>query len=453
MTINGPGKLNLLQQINFLLNPVEVLDLWYERYGDIFEVGAKNFPTAVYISNPKHIQEIFTVNPEIFESGKGNGIMKPVIGEQSLLLQDGIKHSRQRRLLTPPFHGERIQSYGQLIYDITKQIINQWKVSKPFSVRSSTQEISLKVILRTVFGVYEQERFQLLEQLLSYHLDSISSPINASLLFFRSLQKDLGSWSPWGQFLHRQQEIDKIIFNEIQQRRNEYNTSQTDILSLLIAVRDESGQSMTDVELRDELITLLIAGHEAVASTLAWMFYWIDSLTEVKEKLLKEINSLEGNLDVGKIIQLPYMNAFCLETLRIYPVAMFAFSRILKLPLTLIDHSFDAGTYIIPCIYLTHRREDIYPKPNQFKPERFLERQFSPYEYLPFGGGNRRCIGSVFALFEIKIVLATVLSSLEFIIVNRHSIHPERRGVNLAPSKKMQMLVTKIGNGCIKEKK
>lgn len=453
MRINGPAKLNLLQQINFLINPLEVLDSWFERYGDIFKVGAKNFPTAVYISNPKHIQEIFSANPEIFESGKGNGVMKPLVGEQSLLLQDGIKHSRQRRWLTPPFHGQRMQIYGQLMHDITKEVINQCKLNQPFSVRSFTQEISLKVILHTIFGLYEGERSQLLKQLLSHHLDSIGSPISSSLLLFRSLQKDLGAWSPWGRFLHRRQQIDQIIFNEIQQRRFSQDTFRTDILTLLMAVRDESGQPMTDVELKDELLTLLIAGHEAVASALAWMFYWIDNLTEVRNKLTEEINNLGEQLELDKIINLPYLNAFCQETLRIYPVAMFTFSRILRIPTTLMGYSFDAGTYIIPCIYLTHQREDIYPKPKQFKPERFLERQFSSYEYLPFGGGNRRCIGSAFALFEIKIVLATVLSSLQFTIVNRHSIHPERRGINLAPSKNMQMLVTKICTNCIKDKK
>jgi unspecific monooxygenase len=242
--------------------------------------------------------------------------------------------------------------------------------------------------------------------------------------------------------VRQQQQIDEILFAEIQQRREQPDPSRSDILTLLMSARDENGQPMTDAELRDELLTLLFAGHETTATALTWAFYWIHHLPEVRERLLQELDSLGEETDPNAIAHLPYLTAVCQETLRIYPVALITFSRIVKSPIQIAGYQFEPGTFLAPCVYLTHQREDIYPQPKRFKPERFLERQFSPYEYLPFGGGNHRCIGMAFASFEMKLVLATVLSRYEMAIAHNHTVRPVRRGVTLAPSSGKWLVAT-----------
>jgi cytochrome P450 len=432
---------------------LEFLETYAQRYGDPFKIGGGGgtLPMAVYFSHPEAIQQIFTADPELFTSGSGNRSLLPLVGYNSLLLLDGERHQRQRRLLTPPFHGERMRAYGKSICDITEQVISQWKIGEPFPVRSSMQEISLRVILSAVFGLHQGERFDQLRQLLSTMLDSIGSPLTSSFLFFRSLQKDVGSWSPWGHFLRQKQQIQELLYAEIESRR--YAESQhskhdlgEDILSLMISARDEAGQPMTNAELHDELLTLLFAGHETTASGLAWALYWINALPEVQDKLLKELNTLTLDSQPSEIAQLPYLTAVCQETLRIYPIAITTFARILKAPFEVMGYQFEPNTALIPVVYLTHRREEIYPEPRRFKPERFLEKQFSPYEYLPFGGGNRRCIGQAFALFEMKLVLATILSRFQLSLVDRRPIKPVRRGVTVAPPGNMQMVVTQSGH-------
>jgi cytochrome P450 len=261
------------------------------------------------------------------------------------------------------------------------------------------------------------------------------------MLFFPLLQQDLGRWSPWGRFLRQQQQIDDLIYAEIRERREQLDPSRTDILSLLMAARDQAGESMTDVELRDELMTLLTAGHETTASALTWALYWIHKLPEVREKLLQELDSLGDDPDPNTITRLPYLSAVCSETLRIYPVALITFPRRAKVLLEIMGYQFEPGTLVTGCIYLTHQREDIYPEAKRFRPERFLERQFSPYEYLPFGGGSRRCIGAAFAIFEMKLVLATILQEKQLALTNNRQAKPVRRGLTATPSDVRLMMI------------
>ncbi len=439
---DGPQTPAFLQLSQWIASPLELLETSAQRYGDTFTLRLGRIEPMVFLSSPQAIQEIFTAAPEQFEVGRGNDILRPLLGDQSLIMLDGNRHQRQRRLLIPPFHGDRMRAYGQLISHITEQVISQWKIDEPFSVRSSMQEISLRVILQAVFGLHEGQRCEQIKQLLCSLIDVTSSPLRSSLLFFRSLQRDLGAWSPWGRFLRQKQQIDQLIKAEIQERREQAGLSRTDILSLLMSARDENDQPMTDAELIDELMTLLFAGHETTASALTWALYWIHYQTEVHARLRSELDTVADNADLSEISRLPYLNAVCQETLRIYPVALITFPRIVKSPLQLMGYQFDPGTMLAGCIYLTHHREDLYPESQRFKPERFLERQFSQYEYLPFGGGNRRCIGMAFAQFEMKLVIATVLSRFEMAIAQRsrypnadkRPVRPVRRGVTLAPS-------------------
>lgn len=438
---DGPQTPPFLQLIQWIARPLEFLDTNARHYGDCFTMRLGGFPPIVCLSNPQAIQGIFTANSNQFDSGQGNGLLRPLLGDYSLILLDGEPHQRQRRLLMPPFHGDRMRAYGQLICNLTQQVTSQWRAGE-LPIRSSMQDISLQVILKAVFGLREGPRYEQLRQLLGSLLESITSPLSSSLLFYNWLQRDLGSWSPWGRFLRQKQQIDQLLYAEIQQHREQSDLTRTDILTLLMAARDEAGQPMTDVELHNELLTLLLAGHETTASALTWAMYWIHSLPEVHQKLLQELDGLDPNADPGTIARLPYLSAVCQETLRIYPVALITSLRIAKSPLRVMNHSFDAGTVLAPCIYLAHHREDLYPDPTRFRPERFLERQFSSYEYLPFGGSNRRCIGAAFALFEMKLVLATILSRFELGLTDQRPVRPVRRGVTLAPPRRFRMMLT-----------
>ncbi|MBD0266398.1 MAG: cytochrome P450, partial [Tolypothrix sp. Co-bin9] len=421
--------------------PIQTLESSRQQYGDIYYTEFNSFPPQLVISDPQAIQEIFTADSKLFESGAGNQIIQPLVGANSLILLDGDRHVQQRKLLMPPFHGERMRAYGQIIRDITEQVASQWTIEQPFVARSSMQDISLQVILRSVFGLKEGERYQQIKQVLIAMLNTFNSPLSATLLFFKSLQRDLGAWSPWGKFVRRKQLLDQLLYQEINERREQGKTDGEDILSLLMSARDEAGQPMSDVELRDELMTMLFAGHETTAIALAWALYWIHYIPEVREKLLQELNSIDiANADPMAIAQLPYLNAVCSETLRIYPVAFFCLPRILRTDMQFMGYDLPKGMYLSICIYLTHQRPDIYPEPKRFRPERFLERQFSPYEFLPFGGANRRCIGAAFAMFEMKLVLATILSRYSLELLDKVPLQPVRRGIVFAPPGGVHMM-------------
>ncbi|MCC5635807.1 cytochrome P450 [Nostoc sp. CHAB 5844] len=439
---DGPRVPYWLRLIKFIFRPVDYVEDFAKVYGDNFTIWRKGENQWVYFSHPQALEQIFTADASHFETGGGGGVLKYLLGDNSLILLDGDRHQRQRQLLTPPFHGERMRAYGQTIREITQQVSNEWVIRKPFNIRASMQEITLRVILRVVFGVDEGTRFQQLRQLLTSVLDLISSSQMSTALFFQFMQRDWGAWSPWEKFLSQMQQIDQLIYPLIQERRAESGQNRQDILSLLISARYDDGQPMSDVELRDELMTMLVAGHETTASALTWAFYWIDRLPQVREKLLQELSTLEVNPEPNNIARLPYLTAVCQETLRLYPIVMNGFVRVVKLPIEIMGYKLPKGTAVIPSIYLAHHREAVYPQPNLFKPERFLTRQFSPYEYLPFGGGNRRCIGLAFAQYEMKIALATILSQFQVSLVNKRPVRPVRRGLTLAAPAGMQMVAT-----------
>ncbi|MGL5081660.1 MAG: cytochrome P450 [Microcoleaceae cyanobacterium] len=431
---DGPKTANFLQQIQWIIDPLNYMHTCAERYGDVFAARVTGGYPLIFVSNPQMIQELLTRDTKDFEApGRMNQILKPLIGEQSLILLEGDRHRQQRKLLMPSFHGERMRNYGELICNITQQVTSQWQPNQPLVARDAMQEISLLVILQAVFGIYAGERYDQLKTLVASLLSVTNSPLSSSVLFFKSLQQDLGPWSPWGRFLRQRQKIDELLFAEIAERHQNWDESRTDILSLMIAARDEDGQPMSDGELRDELLTLLFAGHETTATSLAWSLYWVHQQPEVLATLLQELDSLEPNADPMAIFRLPYLTAVCQETLRIYPVGMLTFPRTAKRVTDLGDYRVTAGDTLVGCIYLTHRRPDLYPEPEQFRPERFLERKFSPYEYLPFGAGARQCIGMALAQYEMKLALATVLMNYELTLAEKRPVKAARRGVTLSP--------------------
>ena len=435
---NGPKTSRFVQLIQWISDPLTYMDKCAKQYGDIFTAQVTNGEPWVMIDHPQAVQEMFNSNA-FHAPGKVNRIFQPILGEQSMVMFSGEKHKRERQLLMPPFHGERMRNYGQLICDIATDVASKWSVDRPFVARSAMQEVTMRVILQAVFGLDDGPRLQALRPLLASFVDMTDSPLRSSMLFLKWLQQDWGSWSPWGRMKQRQRKIDDLIYAEIEERRLQPDANRTDILSLMMAARDENGQPMTDEELRGELMTLMFAGHETTATALAWAFYWIHHLPSVRQKLLQELDSLGENPDPMEIFRLPYLSAVCQETLRIYPVAMLTFAREVLTPVELMGHQLEPGTVVVGSIYLTHRREDLYPEPLQFKPERFLERQFSPYEYLPFGGGSRRCIGLALAQLEMKLVLATILRDFDLVLTEKKPVQPKRRGVTLGPAGGVRM--------------
>jgi unspecific monooxygenase len=428
------------QLMNWITDPLGFQDRYSRKYGDIFTMQISGVGTYVVIGNPQAIQEIFNQDSK-FDVGRANTLAEPLIGRNSMMLMDGERHRRERKLLMPPFHGERLQTYAQQICQITEQVASQWQVGQRFVARTCLQKISLEVILQIVFGLSEGERYQQLKPLLTDWLNMTDSPLRSSLLFLRFLQQDWGVWTPWGRMKWLQRQVHNLLQAEIEDRRIQGSSESVDVLSLMMAARDENGQAMTDEQLRDELLTILFAGHETTATTLTWAFYQIHQQPDVRKKLLQELDSLGENSPPLEIAQLSYLTAVCQETLRMYPILPVIFPRIAKSPVKIAGYEFDAQTTLMPSIYLVHYREDLYPNAQQFKPERFLGRQYSPYEYFPFGGGSRRCLGYSLAQLEMKLVLATILSKYELALAEDKPVKLQRRGFTLAPASGVRMVM------------
>ena len=441
------GLIRTFRLFNAIVRPLDFMERRRQLYGDFYQITFKNSPPTIMTCNPQAIEEIFTASPDKFDVGRGNRMLSFLVGDNSLLLLDGKTHKRRRKLLMPPFHGESLHRCSQQIVEITNKVGDRLELNKPFKVRHLTQEITMRVILSVVFGIDSGTRYDRLRELLTTLLDTFNNPLSTSLIFFPGLRKDWGKYSPWGRFLRVKQEIRDLIYAEIADRRKAIASSSSnhqyyDIFSLLLMAKDETGVGMSDGELHDELITLLFAGHETTASALAWLFYWIHHLPEVDRKVHQELDSLGKNADYQEIDSLLYLNATILETLRVYPIAASTFARLLKQPMSIMGHEFDSDTWFMISIYDLHHNEELYPNAKQFIPERFLTKNYSNYEYLPFGGGNRRCIGSALALLEMKLVTATLLSRFELALTSKRPMLPVRRGLTLAPPASFEMIAT-----------
>lgn len=407
-----------------------------KNYGDVFALKLQgNLPPMLFIHSPEAMQMVLSNDQKELEApGDLNSIFQYLLGKNSVISLSGKAHQRQRQLIMPPFHGERMRNYAQLIENITIKVFNQQPKNQSFHIRDITQDITLQVMMEAVFGIYEGERAEKLKHFLCAILEQGSTPWRVIFLYFPKLKETFGISEIWKRQMQKQQQADQLIYQEIKERRENFDPQRTDILNLLMSAQDENGQTMTDAELRDELMTLLVAGHETTATATSWAFYWIHKLPEVKEKLLAELDSLGENYDSNTVFKLPYLTAVCNEALRIYPVGMLTFPRRVKTPISLCGYQLEPGTIVMGSIYLAHHREDTYPEHEKFRPERFLEKQFSPYEFLPFGGGSRRCIGLAFAQMEMKLILAKVLKTWSMKLVNTQEIKPQRRGLVTGPS-------------------
>ncbi len=429
-----------LAAVQWLANPMKFLENEQKLYGDNFRTKIPGFAESIFLSHPQAVEAVFSADPSYFDASVSTQILQPLVGINSLIRLDGVPHERQRKLLMPSFHGARMQAYGHIIRDISNNVIREWIPGKTIAIRPYSQEISLQVMLNAIFGVNKQgERYEQLRRLLADLFDSFNSPVGSSMLYLKFLQRDLGPMSPWGRFQRRKQQIYNLLTAEIQERRTQ--PLGEDILSLMMSAHDEQGEPMTEAELQDELMTLMFGGNETAANTLAWALYVLHKFSDVRHKLLEELSTLPADAEPSTIMKLPYLDAVVSETLRMYPVVLFSFARKLKYPLEVMGCKLEPGTVVTPISYLTHLREDLFPEPRRFRPERFLERQFSFGEYYPFGGSNRRCIGAAFALFEIKMVLATILPQVQLSLAEKRPVQPMQRGITITPSGGIRMKV------------
>ena len=431
----------LQQKFKWVAKPHEYMDRASQQAPDIFCGEITGNEGYIFVNHPEAMRQIVTSDrSKYFAGGKENAIVEPLVGKNSLLLIEGDRHRKRRKLLLPPFHGERMQAYSQLICDLTDKIMGKLQPGESFVARHITQDISLQVILEAVYGLHNSKGSQELKQRMTRLANIFESVVTSAHLFFPWLQQDWGGWSPWGNFIRQQKAIDEAIDREIATRRTEDLSQRQDILSLMMSARDEAGEGMQDWELRDELMTLMLAGHETTATAIAWSLYWVHRYPQIKDKLRAEIASLGTDPDPMELATLPFLDAVCKETLRIYPVAMLTFPRTVLEPTELLGYQLEPGQVLMGCIYLLHQREDIYPEHHKFKPERFLEREFNSYEFFPFGGGKRRCIGEALANLELKLVLATIITKYELELESDRPEVPARRGVTLAPKTGVRMI-------------
>ncbi len=365
------------------------------RFGETFTLRILHEGDWVMLSNPEHVKQVFTGDPRVFHAGEGNRILLPVLGENSVLLLDEAPHMEQRKLLLPAFHGKRMEGYEALMREVAAEEIERWPRHEPHRLRPRMQALTLEIILRTVFGLDEGERLERLRSELRRLLDLLSSP----RMFAFPLLLGPERIADFGPFRGLMSEVDLLIYEQIRERRRAAEDQRDDILSLLLEARHESdGSAMRDQEVRDELLTLLVAGHETTANALAWA---VERLVRHPDKLARLAEEVAGG-------ETRYLDAVVTETLRLRPVISLVARRLVE-PVQIGDWRLPAGITVTPAIYLVHRRPDVYPDPESFHPERFLERPPGTYTWIPFGGGVRRCLGASFAQFEMGVVLSELV--------------------------------------------
>src|SRR3954468_9782975 len=394
----GPKLPTPVTTAQFVRRPLDTLRRWQARYGDVFTVSYIAFGTGVYVADPEAIRELFTGDQSDLLAGEANSILEPVLGPHSVLVLDGPQHLRQRRLLLPPFQGSRVASFRSTIREAAEREVGRWRSGDRIVLRDRMRALTFDVICRAVFGVTEAERVERLRTALVAVIDTSSV-----LLAVPLVRTDLGRLSPGGRLARRLRAADALLYEEIARRRREPDLSErTDVLSLLLQARDEDGEGMTDAELRDELFTMLAAGHETTATGLAFAIDLLLRNPDVLDRLREAVDSDDE----------AYVAAVGKETLRLRPV-IDAAERTLTKPREVAGWELPPGVKVYPAIALVHYRPDLYPEPDAFRPERFVDDGAESYAWLPFGGGIRRCIGAALAQAEMSEVLRVVLSEVE----------------------------------------
>jgi cytochrome P450 family 135 len=400
--------------------PLQTLEECRARYGDMFTYRLAHEGTWVFVSDPEAIKQVFTGDPRLLHAGEANIVLLPVLGEHSVLLLDEPDHMGQRKLMLPPFHGKRMHAYREVMTQAAREEIERWPTDRPVRMRPRMQAVTLEVILRTVFGVDEGERLTGLRDELRNALGLLSD--RRRLIFLMLLgPRRIRRYPP---FRRMMEGVDRLLYPVIQARRSAPDLEdRDDILSLLLQATHEDGRPMTDRELRDELMTLLVAGHETTATGLSWAIELLARHPEARSRI-------ESSVAAGDE---EYLDAVIKETLRLRPVISLVLRKLVE-PMEIGGRLLPAGISVAPSIYLVHRDPEVYPEPERFRPERFLEQPAGTYTWIPFGGGVRRCLGAAFAEFEMAVVLRE--------LVTRRRIRP----AGAKPERSVRSTITNVPN-------
>jgi cytochrome P450 family 135 len=397
------------------------------RYGEMFTLKIANEGTWVFLTNPDAVKQVFTGDPRLLHAGEANIVLMPVLGSHSVLLLDEDAHMAQRKLMLPSFHGERMRGYEQTMAEVAAREIERWPAGRPIAAWPTMQAITLEVIMRTVFGVSDGDRLARLGTALSEAIAWSADPkrlVQLAMLGPRRVDER-------GTLRAALKPADDLIYEEIRARRDAPDLAEReDVLSMLLQARHDDGSPMSDKELRDELMTLLVAGHETSATALAWAL-------EALSRHPLALSRLRDEVDAGEDA---YLDAVIKEILRLRPVLAVVLRRLTE-PMEIGGHPLPAGVNVAPCIYLVHRRADVYPDPRAFRPERFLERPPGTYTWFPFGGGVRRCVGASFAQFEMKVVLRELIARLDISPARDEPERRVRRAIVFAPSRGGEIVV------------
>jgi cytochrome P450 len=412
----GPRRPGALQSLEYGLDPYGYFRRAQRRFGDVFTVHVVG-EEWVTLAHPDAVREVFGHGPDELDSGQANFALRPILGTRNVLLLDGAEHLRRRKLVLPPFHGERMKAYAEIISGVARRDLASWPLATPFSVLPHMQAVTFEVIMRAVFGVQEASRLDRLRLILREFLSWTTDWRRALVFGFLGPERVMALRG----FRHQLAEVDSEVLSEIARRRRAADlTEREDVLSLLLQARDEEGRPLSDGELRDELVTLLVAGHETTAAALAWALGELADAPAIQERLAAGEEGLS--------------EAVVTETLRLHPPVPLGALRRLRHPLRIAGHDLPTGTTVAACALLVHRRADLYERPDDFRPDRFLGTKPPPGGWLPFGGGVRRCVGAAFAQFEARLVLEEV--ARRFRVAHppgRRPIGIGRRGIVLVP--------------------
>lgn len=423
--IPGPRIPRLVQTLLAVGRPVDMRLTMRDRYGPLYVTNDAIAGRLVHVGERDLVEQIFKWKPDAYNVAEPRDLMAPVVGAESLLLLDGARHLRMRKLLLPPFHGEAIAGFRDLIAEVTHREIDGWRPGQTIRLRTIGQEITMEVIIRAVFGITDHERVAEMKRL----LPKLSS-VNPLLLLLPESRRPR---TPWGRFFRDRERVDRMIHGEIASRRGS-DDEHTDILALLMAARDEDGAPLTDTEIRDELITMLLAGHETTATTIAWTFERLLRTPDAMDRLTREVRDGGGE---------DYLEAVVKESMRVRPVITEVFRKATRRT-DLGGYVIEAGTQVAASVLMVQFDERAYPEPHEFRPERFLDGAPEPYAWIPFGGGVRRCIGAAFALLEMRVVIAAVVARAD-LRASRPSDEALRfRGVTVLPSRGGEAVVDAV---------
>jgi cytochrome P450 len=415
----GPRLPRSVQTAGFMLGGVRFLEACRRRYGPVVTFGTLFDERFVMVFEPELVKDVFRGSGEQLHAGEANALLGPILGERSVLLLDGAEHLRQRRLMLPPFHGARMLVHEQAMRDAADVEIDSWPVGEPFALLGSMQSLTLRVILRAVFGFQPGHEEAELRRRLRAMVEPLARP--RGLLMVAAAVRGRRNRRTVIEFDARKRAVDEILYAEIARRRDQPDLAERDdVFSALLLAEDEHGERLSDREIRDELVTLLLAGHETTATGLAWTF---DLLLHTPRVLAR-----------ASLGQPEYLDAVVKESLRIRPVIPGVGRVVRGDPFSLGGYEIPPGIEINPSIRTIHRRADIYPDPEAFRPERFLESGApDTYTWVPFGGGTRRCLGASFALTEMRVVVARVLERAALRAADPHRAKTQFRAITLAP--------------------